>query len=64
MEHAPGDTTPTTGYYELHNVFGSRTGRTEHVTEGEPLLAAPRGHTWRRVDSDGRSHFAADRIGA
>ena len=40
---------PATGHYEELNVFGSHTGKTAHVTEGEPLPGAPRGFTWRRV---------------
>ena len=52
MEHAPGDVAPTTGHCELLTVLGSRNGRTEHVTEGEPLPAAPRGYTWRLVEGD------------
>ena len=48
-EHKPGDSAPATGHYEELNVFGSHTGKTAHVTEGEPLPGAPRGFTWRRV---------------
>ena len=48
-EHDPGDEAPHTGHYEELNIFGSRTGRTIHVQEGDRLPAAPRGFTWRRV---------------
>jgi hypothetical protein len=50
MEHALGDSAPATGKYELLNLFGSRTGMTEQVVEGEPLPKAPRGYTWRRIE--------------
>jgi hypothetical protein len=36
-EHKPGDPAPATGHYEELNVFGSHTGKTALVTEGEPL---------------------------
>jgi hypothetical protein len=49
QEHRPGDCTPVTGRYEELNVFGTRTGKTVHVEEGEPLPAAPCGYTWRRI---------------
>ncbi len=49
MEHKPGDTAPMTGAYEQLNVFGTPTGKTVHVREGEPLPAAPRGHSWKII---------------
>jgi hypothetical protein len=48
-EHLPGDEAPRTGHYEELNIFGSRTGRTAHIQEGDPLPGAPHGFTWRRV---------------
>ena len=48
-EHDPGDETPHTGHYEELNIFGSRTGRTVHIQEGDPLPTAARGFTWRRI---------------
>jgi hypothetical protein len=47
-----GDPAPETGEYELLNVFGSPTGKTKHLVEGEPLPRAPRSHTWRRIERD------------
>ena len=48
-EHQPGTYAPRQGRYEELNVFGSRTGKIEHVREGERLPLAPRGFTWRRI---------------
>jgi hypothetical protein len=50
QEHQPGAHAPETGHYEELNVFGSRTGRVEHVQEGERLPFAPRGFSWRYVE--------------
>ena len=50
MEHTPGEIAPTTGIYELLNVFGTPTGRLVYVTKGDPLPAAPRGYAWRYVE--------------
>ena len=52
-EHQPGTRAPETGHYEELNVFGSSTGRVEHVREGERLPLAPRGFTWRHLEDDG-----------
>ena len=50
QEHQPGAHAPVTGQYEELNVFGSSTGRVEHVREGERLPNAPRGFSWRRTE--------------
>ena len=34
--------------YECLNLFGSPTGRTEHVTWVEPMPTTPVGFTWQR----------------
>jgi hypothetical protein len=39
QEHQPGAQAPETGHYEELNVFGSRTGRVEHVQEGWHWIA-------------------------
>ena len=52
-EHQPGTRAPETGLYEELNIFGSSTGRVEHVREGERLPLAPRGFTWRHLEDDG-----------
>ena len=49
QEHGPGAYAPATGQYEELIVFGARTGKVEHVHEGEPLPSAPLGFTWRQV---------------
>lgn len=48
-QHQPGDRAPATAHYEELNVFGTQTGAVVHVREGDPLPAAPRSFTWRRV---------------
>ena len=53
QEHQPGTHAPATGHYEELNVFGTRTGRVEHVREGERLPHGPRGFTWREVEEQG-----------
>ena len=53
QEHQPGLHAPATGHYEELNVFGTRTGKVEHVHEGERLPSAPRGFTWRQVAGEG-----------
>jgi len=52
QEHQPGSHAPATGHYEELNVFGSRTGKVEHVHEGEQLPSAPLGFTWRQVAAE------------
>jgi hypothetical protein len=52
QEHQPGTHAPATGHYEELNVFGSRTGRVEHVEEGARLPPGPRGFTWRQIDEE------------
>jgi hypothetical protein len=49
QEYQPGSHAAATGDYEELNVFGSLTGKVEHVHEGEQLPSAPRGFTWRQV---------------
>ena len=41
-----------TGHYEELNVFGTPTGKVEHVREGERLPHAPRGFGWRRIEEE------------
>jgi hypothetical protein len=48
-----GAQAPVIGHYEELNVFGSPTGRVEHVREGERLPHAPRGFTWRQIETAG-----------
>jgi hypothetical protein len=48
-EHLPGDPAPHTGQYHELNVFGTHTGRTIEVEQGERLPVLPRGFTWRHV---------------
>jgi hypothetical protein len=48
QEHEPGTPAPATGHYEELNVFGTPTGRVEHVREGErlpPMLGLKRFRT-------------------
>jgi hypothetical protein len=49
-EHAPTDKAPASGRYEQLNIFGTPTGTTAHVREGETLPAAPLGYTWRQIE--------------
>lgn len=46
-DHQPSDPAPESGTYCLHNVFGTPLHRRHVAAEGDPLPAAPRGHTWR-----------------
>ena len=48
-DHAAGSRAPVSGDYELLNVFGSRTGETVAIVEGEFLPAAPIGFSWRLI---------------
>ena len=50
QEHQPGTHAPVTGPYEELNVFGTPTGKVEHVREGERLPHAPRGFSWREIE--------------
>ena len=52
QEHQPGTHAPVTGHYEALNVFGTPTGKVEHVREGERLPHAPRGFGWRRIEEE------------
>jgi hypothetical protein len=49
-EHGPGTHAPVSGHYEELNIFGTPTGRVEHVREGERLPHAPRGFSWRQIE--------------
>jgi hypothetical protein len=53
QEHQPGTRAPATGHYEELNIFGTPTGRVEHVREGEPLPGGLRGFTWRQTEEEG-----------
>ncbi len=44
---------PSAGTYEERNVLGTLTGTRVTVAQGEVLPAAPRGFTWRMVESSG-----------
>jgi hypothetical protein len=46
-DHPPGHAAPTTGVYRLLNIFGTETIEAAHVAQGQPLPAAPLGHSWR-----------------
>ena len=50
LEHPPGTPAPVTGYYRELNIFGTPTGRIEHVPKGEHLPLGPRGYSWREAD--------------
>jgi hypothetical protein len=52
QEHHPGAHAPATGRYEELNIFGTRTGRIEHVREGERLPTGPRGFSWRQIEEE------------
>jgi hypothetical protein len=41
-----------TGHYEELNVFGSPTGKVQHVHEGERVPDAPRGFSWRQIEEE------------
>jgi hypothetical protein len=44
---------PSDGTYEQRNVLGALTGVRITVAQGEVLPAAPRGFTWRIVETRG-----------
>lgn len=52
QEYQPAARAPATGLYEELNIFGSPTGRVEHVQGGERLPQAPRGFSWRPTEED------------
>jgi hypothetical protein len=52
QEHQPGTHAPVSGRYEELNVFGTPTGKIEHVREGEQLPHAPRGFSWRQMEEN------------
>ena len=47
---APGAPAPTTGTYELRNVFGTRAGSGVQVLKGELLPRAARAFSWHQVE--------------
>ncbi len=49
MKYTSGATAPVGVEYECLNVFGSRIGRAEHVTWGEPSLTTTVGFPCRRL---------------
>jgi len=51
-EHQPGTCAPITGRFEELNIFGSPTGKIEHVREGERLPPAPQGFSWRHIEGN------------
>jgi hypothetical protein len=51
LDLKPSEQAPATGTYEEHNVFGTPTGHRINVSTGDPMPPAPRGFTWRRVQS-------------
>jgi hypothetical protein len=53
QEHQPCSHAPATGRYEELNIFGTRTGRVEHVRAGDHLPRGPRGFTWRQIEEEG-----------
>jgi hypothetical protein len=53
QEHRPGAHVAATGRYEELNIFGTPTGRVEHVRQGERLPRGPLGFTWRPVKEEG-----------
>ena len=61
-EHAPTEDVPTSGRYELLNVFGTATGEVLYASEGERLPAAPRSYTWRLVAIDEPLEVARRRV--
>jgi hypothetical protein len=61
-EHAPTDDVPTSGRYELLNVFGTATGEVLYASQGERLPAAPRSYTWRLVAIDEPLEVARRRV--
>ena len=61
-ELTPTDDAPTSGRYELLNVFGTATGGTVYAREGERLPAAPPNYTWRLVAGDEPLEVARRRV--
>jgi hypothetical protein len=51
-EHAPGDTAPATGTYELRNIFGTLIGTRVSLEHGQLMPSAPLGHTWTRAEEE------------
>jgi hypothetical protein len=50
-EYSPQALAPVAGTYEQCSVLGSPTGVRVNLARGERLPAAPRGFTWRVVES-------------
>jgi hypothetical protein len=48
----PNDYAPASGRYELLNVFGTETGESVSVAEGDQLPATPIGFSWQLVALD------------
>lgn len=46
-EHRPGDPAKISGLYYEVNVFGTPTGRSVQLGDGDPLPESPRGFGWR-----------------
>jgi hypothetical protein len=61
-ELTPTDAAPTSGRYELLNVFGTATGEAVCVREGGRLPAAPLSYTWRLVAGDEPLEVARRRV--
>ena len=52
QEHQPDTHVAVSGHYEELNIFGTPTGRAEHVREGERLPHAPRGFSGRQIEEE------------
>ena len=61
-ELTPTDAAPTSGRYELLNVFGTATGEAVCVREGGRLPAAPLSYTWRLIAGDEPLEVARRRV--
>jgi hypothetical protein len=59
-EYPPGTAAPSGGTYEQCSVLGAPTGVRVTVARGQELPAAPRGFTWRAVESSPQQQSAAD----
>jgi hypothetical protein len=52
LTYAPGHPAPASGIYEQINIFDSATNIRVHVPRGQPLPAAPIGHSWAAVKDE------------
>jgi len=59
QEHKPGTHAPATGHYEELNVFGTRTGRVEHVREGDRAAHARSAKGRRKLPDRGNGPAGA-----